>query len=395
MKYGLFVFLCLSLILINHQSAMSQGCTDPAGCSAVSFAAFQNTVGVIQFGNSTGRVVSKKKTTLCPEGNCNSLFVMTTALVGPRATTPGVSTAAQAADVTLLMVRRPLTSAQTSVFRNTLDLPTDGFRAVTARTKFSSVPFTSGFGNNAISFLVSSGVQTRIVAQVFNKTANSFVSTVTQVANFANELAAGISREGEDLVWANRKDAQTINLNVRPINSINRRPAGATEVFALNMPVSSTLIQTISSLAISNFIQTSSPGLTAKDDDDGHNLLCSSENERKNGKEGRKIKCRKHKRKKRGHALEAVQLDPPTTIASEATTIAGSAPFFQSVAMDPKGRFIVYAGFSPACKKLLMKFQRLNPLTGGKIGGPKVLVGCPDVSTSSTGVYGLNVINLE
>lgn len=394
MKYAPFVLLILSGILINQQPAMTQACTDPAGCSAVSYAAFQHTVGVIQFGNTTGKVVSKKKSTLCPESNCNSFFVMTTALVAPRSSA-GVSKAARAADVTVFSVRRALSTSQTGVFRNTIDVIAGSFRPVPARTKFSGVPFTSGFGNNAIAFLVSSGSRTRIVSQLFNAAANTLISTITQVPAFSNELASAISREGEDLVWANRVDAQTVNLNVRPINTANRRPAGAAEVFPLNMPITSSLIQTISSIAISDFIQTSSSGLAAKQDVDGHNIILTSENERKGGKEGRKHKTRKKKKKKKRNLIEVVQIEPAVTIAVEPTTIAGSAPFFQSEAIDPKARFVLYAGYSSACKKLILKYQRINPLTGRKIGGPKILAGCPDVAASSTGVYGLNVINLE
>lgn len=417
MKYGTFLLLILSVVLINQQPAMSQACTDPGGCSAVSYAAFQHTVGVVQFGNTTGRVVSKKKATLCPEANCNSFFTQTTALVAPR-TTAGVSKAAPAASVTVISVRRALTTAQTGIFRNTLDLVSTAFRLVPQRTKFSSFPFSMGFGNNAIAFLNLVGTRNRIVSQVFNPTANTLSKTTTQVPPFANQLASAISRDGKQLSWANRVDAQTVNFNFRPLNPVNRKPAGPPEVNPLNMPITSTSIQTISSIALSDSLRP----VQASGQPEGPRMVLQKQNVRTVTSSGavqktdfiedmilrilfgrseeelawEELECPNTVGLCEIFPLKAAGLGPPKPIVKVRTGL-GSSDFFQSVAIDPQGRFVIYTVFSPSCKKWILKFQRINPVTGKKIGGAKLLAGCPDVSSSpaNSGVIGVNVINLE
>ena len=84
---------------------------------------------------------------------------------------------------------------------------------------------------------------------------------------------------------------------------------------------------------------------------------------------------------------------PKNLTPFQATQQAG-AEYYQSVAIDPLGRFAVYSVYSAACKKLIVKLQRLNPATGSKIGGPSVLLDCSDFAQFSVGAYALHVYDL-
>src|SRR5262245_31248218 len=84
-KILLIFFLFLTPTLLMSQST----CTDPQGCSAVSYGSGLNTVGVIEFGNSTGQVFAKRTVQICPESDCTQYCINTTAITAPRTTTPG------------------------------------------------------------------------------------------------------------------------------------------------------------------------------------------------------------------------------------------------------------------------------------------------------------------
>jgi hypothetical protein len=86
---------------------------------------------------------------------------------------------------------------------------------------------------------------------------------------------------------------------------------------------------------------------------------------------------------------------PPTTIVPAAKTVQPASEGFQSVAVDPRKNFVVFTGTTPACGAGILKFQKLNPNNGAKMGPPGILLDCPDLGTTITGMLGIDVINLK
>jgi hypothetical protein len=84
----------------------------------------------------------------------------------------------------------------------------------------------------------------------------------------------------------------------------------------------------------------------------------------------------------------------PKIIAPFTTNPQPGLHALQSVSLAPDGRFALYTVYSAECKKEIVKFQRLNPNTGSKMGAPQTLAGCSSFSNSITGAYGLDVIAL-
>jgi hypothetical protein len=67
----------------------------------------------------------------------------------------------------------------------------------------------------------------------------------------------------------------------------------------------------------------------------------------------------------------------------------------QSVAIDPAGRYVLYTQFSPTCLKQVLKYQRIDPATGNKIGPAVPQVSCTDLTGKLLGVYGIDVANSQ
>ena len=65
----------------------------------------------------------------------------------------------------------------------------------------------------------------------------------------------------------------------------------------------------------------------------------------------------------------------------------------QSVAIDPAGRYVLYTQFSPTCLKQVLKYQRIDPATGNKIGPVVTQISCADLNGKLLGVYGIDVAN--
>jgi hypothetical protein len=64
-----------------------------------------------------------------------------------------------------------------------------------------------------------------------------------------------------------------------------------------------------------------------------------------------------------------------------------------SVALAQDGSFILYTVNSSACKKEIMVIQRLGA-SGNKVGPPKTLFGCTQLSTIPIGLFGMDVVKL-
>ena len=67
--------------------------------------------------------------------------------------------------------------------------------------------------------------------------------------------------------------------------------------------------------------------------------------------------------------------------------------FFGSVVISQKRDVLLYTLYNPTCNKWTLLGQRLNALTGARVGKRKVLLNCSDLppSTDSVGVYGLDI----
>jgi hypothetical protein len=88
-------------------------------------------------------------------------------------------------------------------------------------------------------------------------------------------------------------------------------------------------------------------------------------------------------------------MGPARLLTPLQSTLQPGAETLQSVSIEPQGRFAFYASYSSACKKEIVKAQKLNPKTGAKMGGPQTLVGCEEFARSITGAYGLDVAVLD
>jgi hypothetical protein len=82
------------------------------------------------------------------------------------------------------------------------------------------------------------------------------------------------------------------------------------------------------------------------------------------------------------------------------TRFAPSPPFtefFGSVVISQKRDLLLYTLYNPTCNKFTLLGQRLNPLTGARVGKRKLLLGCSDLppSTDSVGVYGLDITSSD
>jgi hypothetical protein len=94
--------------------------------------------------------------------------------------------------------------------------------------------------------------------------------------------------------------------------------------------------------------------------------------------------------------LHPSTLSPPITLVNLSNTLLGSNTFFQSVAIDPLARFVLFVQYSGSCNKNVLKFLRINSQTGKKIGGAKILAGCTDFTAlNNSGAAGLDVLNLD
>jgi hypothetical protein len=392
-KILLLFFLFLSPTCVMSQST----CTDPAGCSAVSFAASTNTVGVIEFGNSTGQVFARRTAQLCPESNCPQFYNNTTAITAPRTTAPGSKPSARG-DLRVVVVVRSFSNIYlAAAYVNTIELLPDGFRPVTGGSKFSAFPFSKGFGNNSLAFLSPvSNITYKLVSNAFNPVTNSLSKPIIESPVYGMQQSSSVNRDGSLVVWVNRQNSTTVNMNFRSINQTTRRPNSPIETIPLNLITSPQLTKVISSISLSNNLATaSSPSVRPAEKKETlalYKLLLLSGSNRK---EGLFIVREQHGGADAGSFRPSV-ISPPIILVNFTNTTLSSNTLFQSVAIDPEARFVLYVQYSGSCQKNILKFLRINPQTGRKIGAPKILAGCPDLSgTNNSGAYGLDVFNLD
>lgn len=80
---------------------------------------------------------------------------------------------------------------------------------------------------------------------------------------------------------------------------------------------------------------------------------------------------------------------PPRAITNFAKALNVDAEKFQSIAISPDGRLILYSAWNSGCKKQVLVARRLA--NGSSVGKPKVVVGCRQLEEYPVGVYGINI----
>jgi hypothetical protein len=96
-------------------------------------------------------------------------------------------------------------------------------------------------------------------------------------------------------------------------------------------------------------------------------------------------------------ASNAQPLGPAKALTNFVAAPNGTAEVFASLALPPNADLVLYTTFSSACRQQILKAQQINPTTGSKVGGPRVLVGCAQLPprTASVGVYGLDIAGVS
>lgn len=80
---------------------------------------------------------------------------------------------------------------------------------------------------------------------------------------------------------------------------------------------------------------------------------------------------------------------PPRAITNFAKALNVDAEKFQSIAISPDGRLILYGAWNSGCKKQVLVARRLE--NGSGVGTPKVIVGCGQLEKYKVGIYGINI----
>ena len=392
-KILLLFFFFLSPTFLMSQST----CTDPTGCSAVSFATSTNTVNVIEFGNSTGQVFARRSAQLCPESNCPGFYNNTTAITAPETTAVGSKPSARG-DLRVVVVVRSFSNINfAAAYVNTIELLPDGFQPVTGGSKFSAFPFSKGFGNNSLAFLSPvSNVTNKVVSNVLNPATNSLSKPINESPVYGFQQSSSMNRDGSLALWVNRRNSDIVDMNFRSIIQTTRKPNGPIETIPIGLITSPQLTRVISSISLSNDLATTSsasaPRAAKKEAFALFKLLSSTGSIRK---EGLFMVQEQYGGEGAGSARPS-GISPPIILVNFKNTTLASNTFFQSVAIDPLARFALYVQYSGSCQKNILKFLRINPQTGRKMGGPKILAGCSDLTgTNNSGAYGLDVFNLD
>jgi hypothetical protein len=89
------------------------------------------------------------------------------------------------------------------------------------------------------------------------------------------------------------------------------------------------------------------------------------------------------------------QMGGPKTISPFSETKTPGPEFVHSVALASNRQFVIFTSFSNACGKEVLKYQKINPNTGAKIGAPVELLECSDFSNSLFGAYAVDILALH
>jgi hypothetical protein len=397
MNRTLFSVLSFTILFSSQSILLAQiPCNDPGGCSVVSLTAIQNNVEIIVFGNTTGKVFLKKKRTLCNLQDCNTSFAIATALVAPLP--PASSETIQVPfDLNPNQVNIAVKFAVVNKrFAQSIGITLDRFlndeeakKLKTPENLNSTFPLYKGAGDNAIVGLAPAGPdQDKFVSQVLNPATNKLVSPVGIKLDVLPVLTAGSDRN-LTLLLTVQKDLDDLVLSVIELND-NREILAPPQV--ITQPSAGNVIRSVTATPVLSNIPVLGRLFSAKAmKEDGHQLAVFIT----------PVIIENQQIPKSPHTFQPGR---PVAITNITNTPNPGAEFFQTVAIDPKGRFVLYAQYNPGCKKNILKLQRINPAAAFasnatpqsvKIGAPKILAGCGEFPTSTSGAIGLDVLNLE
>ncbi len=89
------------------------------------------------------------------------------------------------------------------------------------------------------------------------------------------------------------------------------------------------------------------------------------------------------------------QMGGPKTISPFSETKTPGQEYVHSVALSSNRQFVIFTSFNKTCGKEILKFQKINPNTGAKIGAPVELLECNDFSNSLFGAYAVDILALH
>ena len=82
------------------------------------------------------------------------------------------------------------------------------------------------------------------------------------------------------------------------------------------------------------------------------------------------------------------------TIRKFKKTLQANAEAFQSIAVQPDGKYVLYTEFSSACGKEILRRRNLDS-QGNPKGKPKTILGCSKVKNTPVGAFGLDIAKVN
>jgi hypothetical protein len=220
-----------------------------------------------------------------------------------------------------------------------------------------------------------------VVVQRLDPNADAFKNPVTLRLNVQPQVAGTADRGLTLVLSVERDDESSLNLVFQQI--ANGKKAGQPEIVKEPAKVTRDSTETVPSVALSNiplvgYLFAGKKMKVKAGDERGDLIVFITPVLVGSDQQG----------------IQPAHLGKRVNITKTTRTNNPISEFFQTVAIDPLGRFVLYTQFNAACQKNVLKFQRVNPATLSKIGIAKTLAGCGDFANSPTGAYGLDVIPL-
>ncbi len=82
------------------------------------------------------------------------------------------------------------------------------------------------------------------------------------------------------------------------------------------------------------------------------------------------------------------------TIRKFKKTSQANAEAFQSIAVQPEGKYVLYTEFSSACGKEIIRRRNLDT-QGNPKGRAKTILGCSKVKNTPVGAFGLDIAKVS
>ena len=396
------ILIVLFLFAVVPIPAKAQAnCTDPGGCSVLSFAAYQNTVGIIQFGNTTGKVFLKKKRTLCAGSSCSSRFTMTAALVAPSQNSSSgvIASDLRPNQVVIVAQIRELNSNFTELLGINLEnfvnnaSPFD----VSSKAKLDSgFPDFKGAGNNGLMHIAPGpGENLKFIHQILKQLNEDKLVQPSPLRSTTKPLASGtVDRELTLQIGVEITDNLNVRLTLQEINS-NRKKSGLVGIVDVPPLDTDSDFERIPSSSVTPSVG----NLPVVAHLFAHKRLKENDG---SGELAIFITPVIIDNLQRSESALAPTLGPTVQLTDFKQTTIPSIEFFQTIAIDPKARFLLFTEYSNKCKKNILKYAALDPtlfqnstVSTKALLKPKTLAGCGDFKNSTTGAYGIDVVNME